>query len=47
MLTSLIIALISGFIAYIVAVNIPFTQAYANAIGIIVAILVFLSRHSL
>lgn len=46
MLTALLIALVWGIIAYIIAKIVPFTTAFAELIGLVVAILVFVGGGS-
>lgn len=44
-LLTLLVAVVVGFIAYIIAKAVPFTSQYAEAIALIIAVLVFLSRY--
>ena len=43
-LVALLIALVVGFLAYLLAGLFDFSRRYAQAIGLIVAVLVFLAR---
>ena len=43
-LVTLLLALLVGFVAYLITKEIDYTSRYARAIGLIVAVLVFLAR---
>lgn len=45
-LLAAIVALLIGAVVYLIASVIPFSKPYAGIIGLIVAILVFLTRTS-
>lgn len=43
-LIALVVALFIGFVAYVIASIVPFTKAYAQIIGLLIALFVFLNR---